>query len=256
MFHTAASTIGATQDLMKIIAGDMANSLVNGGKRRRADFAIAATEHLRANGENTSENGTKAHGVQIPSFVYLQSTQIDMSQGNLEQTGNQMDIAILGEGYLRVVHPDGTDRFMRTGSLRKGEVLETIDGFQIGPGIAIPIDARDISISETGIVSGMVTGQNVPQEFGQLEIVTFQNPAGLKMAKDNLFLETDVSGAPLIGIAGQNNVGTFQQGFIEKSNIDMVQELVAMMEASRVSNYATKLLERGEKMDQQVASAA
>jgi flagellar basal-body rod protein FlgG len=253
--ETAASVITAAQDWMQVIAGDMANSLVNGAKARRPDFAIIATKQIRANGENTTDAGTKAHGVQIPSYVYLQSTQIDMSQGDLDQTGNPMDIAIQGDGHLRVMHPDG-DRFMRTGSLRQGDTLQTPDGFTISPGITVPPDALDLAISESGVVSGRVPGQNEPVEFGQLEVVTFKNAAGLRQGKNNLFFANDVSGPAIGGIAGLNNVGTIQQGFIEKSNIKMVNNLIAMMEAHKTSSYATKVLEREDKMQQQTASAA
>jgi flagellar basal-body rod protein FlgG len=192
--------------------------------------------------------------VQIGIGVKTAAVYRIIEQGNVVHTENTLDVAVQGRGMFRIQLPSGEDGYTRAGTFQlspTGEIV-TADGFPVGPGIVIPQDATDISINKTGEVQVKIAGQVDPTNVGQLELVIFPNEAGLEAVGDNLFLETPASGSAIIGVPGQDGVGTVLQGFLETSNINPVHEITTMITAQRAYEMNSRVITLSDEMLQAV----
>jgi flagellar basal-body rod protein FlgG len=178
------------------------------------------------------------------------ATQKSFSQGELRQTDNPLDVAIEGQGFLQLEMPDGTFGYTRDGSLKVSAdgTLVTSEGYMIEPSIAIPMEATNINIGKSGIVSVMVAGDPEPIEIGELTLATFVNPAGLEAIGGNVYKETVASGQPEINSPGENTAGTIVQGYLESSNVSVVNEMVEMILAQRAYEINSKVITTSEEM--------
>ncbi|WP_298819470.1 flagellar basal-body rod protein FlgG [uncultured Roseibium sp.] len=248
--HIAATGMKAQELNVEVISNNVANMRTTGFKKQRADFQDLLYQNLRRMGTETSEAGTIVPtGIQIGSGVKLASTARIMSQGSLEQTSKELDVAIRGEGFFQIDLPDGTTAFSRDGSFERDAngQLVTVDGYTINPGITIPENTQDITISNTGVVQGVDQGGNTVQ-LGQLQLARFVNKAGLEAIGDNLFLETDASGAAVNGNPGDQGFGSVQQYFLEMANVDAVTEIADLISAQRAYEMNSQIIQAADEM--------
>ncbi|HUD51035.1 flagellar basal-body rod protein FlgG [Parvibaculum sp.] len=247
----AATGMMAQQLNVEVISNNIANMSTTGFKRQRAEFQDLLYQNLRRVGTNSSDTGTIVpSGVQIGLGVKTGSVYRIMNQGDMNNTGNKLDVAIQGRGYLRVELPSGEDAYTRAGNLSlsaTGQIV-TSDGYTVQPGITIPTEATDITINKDGQVQATIPGQTAPQVVGQLDLATFANEAGLDPQGDNLFLETAASGAPSVGTPGSTGYGTLLQGFLETSNVNAVTEISDLITAQRAYEMNSKVITAADEM--------
>jgi len=177
------------------------------------------------------------------------------SQGNLQQTTNNLDVAIKGNGFFQIQMPDGTVGYTRDGSFQvdaNGQLV-TNSGYVVQPGITIPANAQSVTIAADGTVTASLPGQTAPQNIGQLQIASFVNPAGLDPMGSNLFAETAASGTPNSGSPQSNGLGALQQGYVETSNVNVVEELVSMIQTQRAYEMNSKAIQTSDQMLQKLA---
>jgi len=248
--HIAATGMKAQELNVEVISNNVANMRTTGFKKQRADFQDLLYQNLRRMGTETSDAGTIVPtGIQIGSGVKIASTARIMSQGSLEQTGKELDLAIRGEGFFQIQLPDGTTGYTRDGSFERDAngQLVTIDGYIVDPGINIPTDAKDITISNTGVVQG-VNQNGTTVELGQIQLARFVNKAGLEAIGDNLYLETDASGAPETSNPGDEGYGSVQQYFLEMANVDAVTEIADLISAQRAYEMNSQIIQAADEM--------
>jgi flagellar basal-body rod protein FlgG len=249
--YTSSTGLRAQQTLLDVTANNLANANTTGFKRSQLDFQDLIYITEEAPGAQVSQGLQVPTGLQIGSGVRVSATTKQFTQGDLVNTGNQFDVAIEGQGFFQVNLPDGTVHYTRDGSLRLNQngQFVTSDGFLIQPQITIPQDAVSVSIGPDGTVSVITSGApNTATQIGQLTLVRFINPAGLSSDSRNLYSETASSGPPLTTIAGQNGAGTLQQGFLERSNVDVVAELVNLILAQRTYEFNTRAIRTADQM--------
>jgi flagellar basal-body rod protein FlgG len=202
-------------------------------------------------GAQTSDNGSiRPNGIQIGAGVKAGSVYRIGDQGNVVSTGNKYDVAIQGKGWFRVQLPTGEDGFMRAGSFGlspQGQIVTT-DGYTVQPGITIPPNATDVTISKSGQVQASIAGQTAPQVVGQLELNTFANEAGLEAIGDNLYLQSAASGAPTTGNPNSTGFGSLLQGFLETSNVNAVSEITSLISAQRAYEMNAKVITASDEM--------
>ncbi|MEM9015138.1 MAG: flagellar basal-body rod protein FlgG [Pseudomonadota bacterium] len=248
---TAASGMLAQQRNVEVISNNIANLNTVGFKRQRAEFQDLLYQTLERPGAISSSTGAPTpNGVQIGTGVKTGSVYRIVEQGNVTATGNDFDLAVSGRGLFRVLRDGEEDAYTRAGNFAisaDGRIV-TEDGFEVSPGVTIPDDATDISISADGIIEARIAGEQTLRELGQLEIVTFFNESGLESIGDNLLLETAASGEPVIGNPGDTGFGTLLQGFIESSNVDPVQEITALIAAQRAYEMNARVIETSDEM--------
>ncbi|MDR3500572.1 flagellar basal-body rod protein FlgG [Aerococcus mictus] len=247
----AATGMMAQQLNVEVISNNIANMSTSGFKAQRAEFQDLLYQNLRRVGTNSSDSGTIVpSGVQIGLGVKTGSVYRIMTQGDLNNTGNKLDVAIQGRGYFRVQMPSGTDAYTRAGnfSLSPTGQIVTSDGYTVAPGITVPPTASDITISNDGQVQATIPGQTAPQIVGQLELSTFPNEGGLDPQGNNLFLETSASGAPTTGNPASIGFGTLQQGFLETSNVNAVTEISDLITAQRAYEMNAKVITASDEM--------
>jgi flagellar basal-body rod protein FlgG len=253
---TSATGMMAQQVSLDVVANNMANVNTTGFKRDRADFQDLMYQALRLQGVSTEGGSQIPTGINIGHGTALAAVQKLFTQGNYQQTENQLDLAIEGNGFLQVTLPSGDTAYTRAGTLKsdsQGRVV-TSDGYLITPNLTIPQNTTNISIETDGTVSVTVQGQSTPQQIGTIELATFSNPAGLKAMGKNLFVETDASGTPITGRPGQNGLGTVLQGYLESSNVSVVQEMVNMIVGQRAYEANTKSIQAADEMLRQANS--
>ncbi|MDO8289002.1 MAG: flagellar basal-body rod protein FlgG [Parvibaculum sp.] len=247
----AATGMMAQQLNVEVISNNIANMSTSGFKRQRAEFQDLLYQNLRRVGTNSSDSGTIVpSGVQIGLGVKTGAVYRVMSQGDMNNTGNKLDMAIQGRGYFRITMPSGTDSYTRAGNFQlspDGQIV-TSDGYTVAPGITIPQEAIDITISKDGQVQATIPGQTAPQIVGQLELSSFQNEAGLEAQGDNLFIETAASGSPTTGAPGSAGFGSLQQGFLETSNVNAVTEISDLITAQRAYEMNAKIITASDEM--------
>lgn len=248
--HTAATGMKAQEYNVEIISNNVANMRTTGYKKQRADFQDLLYQNLRRMGTETSDAGTIVPtGIQLGSGVKLASTARIMSQGSMEQSNKELDLAIRGEGFFQINMPDGTFAYTRDGSFERDANgnLVTIDGFEVNPSINIPETIRDLTIASDGSVQGVnQAGTNV--NLGQIELARFVNKAGLEAIGDNLFLETADSGAAQTGSPGGDGYGSVQQYFLEMANVDAVTEIADLISAQRAYEMNSKVIQAADQM--------
>ncbi len=245
----------AQQTQLDTISHNLANVSTNGYKRSHAVFEDLMYQNLRQAGANNSEQATLPTGLQVGLGTRAVATSRMFTQGNLQQTGNPLDLAVRGQGFFQIQLPDGTTGYTRDGSFQvspQGQLV-TNNGDIVAPGITIPAGAQNISVGADGTVSVTIPGQSAPQSVGQIQLANFVNPAGLEPKGQNLFTETAASGAPATGAPGQNGLGGMTQGFVETSNVNVVEELVAMIQTQRAYELNSKAIQTSDQMLQRLS---
>ncbi|MBV9418935.1 MAG: flagellar basal-body rod protein FlgG [Alphaproteobacteria bacterium] len=252
----AATGMMAQQTNVEVIANNLANMNTTGFKMQRAEFQDLLYQNVSTPGASSSDAGTLLpSGIQLGAGVRTASVYRVTTQGDLKNTSNPYDVAIQGPGFFRVQQPDGTDAFTRAGNFAlspEGQLVND-QGYTIAPGIAIPATALAVSINAQGQVSVTVPGQATPQTVGQLELNRFANESGLKAIGGNMFLETAASGAPQSGVPGSAGYGTIQQGFLETSNVNSVEEITSLITAQRAYEMNSKVVSAADDMLQMTA---
>jgi flagellar basal-body rod protein FlgG len=252
----ASTGMAAQQTNVETIANNLANMNTTGFKQQRAEFQDLLYQNIQTPGAQTSDQGTYApNGIQLGAGVRTAAIYRITTQGDLKSTGNPYDVAVQGAGYFRIQQADGTDAFTRSGnfSLSPQGQLITQDGFVVQPGIAIPQNTITVQINAQGQVNATVAGNNTPQTVGQLELTRFPNEAGLNAIGGNLYLETPASGSPQSGVPGSTGYGTVQQGYLETSNVNSVDEITALITAQRAYEMNSKVISAADQMLQQTA---
>lgn len=247
----AASGMNAQQLRVEVISNNIANSATTGFKAGRAAFADLTYQSMDREGTLNGQNGSvRPIGIDIGMGVQTAGVVRLHSQGTLEQTSNPLDIAIQGKGYFVVNRPDGSIAFTRDGSFQispEGEIV-TIHGHQIDPGIVVPDDALSVEINEEGVIMAYLPGDMEPEELGQLTLATFVNDAGLKTIGDNLMMETAASGEAMIGNPGDEGYGGVKQGWLEASNVSVVEQITSLIEAQRGYEMNSKTVRTVDEM--------
>jgi flagellar basal-body rod protein FlgG len=246
----AKTGLDAQQTQMTVTANNLANVATNGFKRSRAVFDDLLYQNVSQVGASTSQNTLSPTGLQLGTGVRVVSTERSYTQGNLDQTGNSLDLAIQGRGFFQVLRPDGTIGYTRDGSFQvnaQGQVVNS-SGYQLQPGITIPTGAQSITIATDGVVSVQVPGQSAPTTVGTIQLADFINPPGLQTVGDNLLVESASSGAPTTGNPGVAGMGTLVQGSVESSNVDVVQEMVDMIQTQRAYEMNSKAVQATDQM--------
>ena len=242
------------QTKLDAIAHNLANVGTHGFKRSGVVFDDLMYQNLRQTGAATSEQSQLPTGLQIGLGVRAAATSRNHSQGTLTQTGGQFDVAIEGRGFFQIQLPDGTTGYTRDGAfqLDANGQLVTSAGYAVQPGITIPANARSVTIARDGAVSITLQGQVDPQPAGQIQLATFVNPGGLDPLGGNLFGETASSGTPNAGAPGANGIGGVRQGFVEGSNVNVVEELVSMIATQRAYEMNSKSIQTSDQMLQRL----
>jgi flagellar basal-body rod protein FlgG len=246
----AKTGMQAQQTQLDVISHNLANVSTNGFKRGQAVFEDLIYQNLRQVGANSSEQTQLPTGLQLGLGVRTVATSRNFSQGNLQQSSNNLDLAINGAGFFQVQMPDGTTGYTRDGAFQvnsQGQLV-TSGGYLVSGGITIPADARSLTISNSGQVS-VVQGNNAaPTVVGQMELATFINPAGLEPRGQNMYTETASSGNPTTGAPGSTGLGPVLQGYVETSNVNVVQELVTMIQTQRAYEMNSKAISTSDQM--------
>ena len=247
--------LDAQQTQLDVISNNLANVATNGFKRSRAVFEDLLYQTLRQPGAQSSQTTMIPSGLQIGTGVRPIATARNFTQGNLQQTGNSLDLAINGQGFLQVSMPDGTTSYTRDGSLHldaQGQIV-TSNGFALSPAITIPTNATKISVGQDGVVTVNVPGQATPTQVGQIQLATFANAAGLQANGQNLYVETAASGAPTANTPGTNGAGVLNQGYVETSNVNVVEELVSMIQTQRAYEINSRAIQVSDQMLQKLS---
>ena len=245
----------AQQMQLDTISNNLANVATNGYKRSHAVFEDLMYQNLRQAGAASSEQTQLPTGLQVGLGTRAVATARNFSQGNLQQSSNPLDVAVRGNGFFPIQLPDGTTGYTRDGAFQvsaQGQLV-TANGYTVQPGITIPAAAQNVSIGNDGTVSVTLPGQSLPQSVGQLQLASFINPAGLEPKGQNVFAETAASGTPNAGAPGQNGLGGVQQGFVETSNVNVVEELVQMIQTQRAYELNSKAIQTSDQMLQKLA---
>jgi flagellar basal-body rod protein FlgG len=252
--YTAASGMNAQQANIDNIAHNLANVNTNGFKRSRVEFQDLVYDQTRIPGAPTSAVGESPIGLETGLGVRPVATARDFARGNLRATSGPLDMAIEGDGFFQVQLPSGEIGFTRSGSLHvSGEgVVVTSDGYPLEPTVTIPPNATATTVSKDGIVSVLVSGESAPQQIGAVETATFNNPAGLRAIGGNVYTATTASGEPTVGTPGTDSRGTIVQGFLEDSNVSVVEEMVNMILGQRAYEANSRVVKAADEMLAQV----
>jgi flagellar basal-body rod protein FlgG len=247
--------LDAQQTQMDVIANNLANVSTNGFKRSRAVFEDLIYQTLRQPGAQSSQQTQLPSGLQIGTGVRPVATERVYTQGNLQQTGNWKDVAINGQGFFQVLRPDGSTAYTRDGSFQidaEGQLV-TSSGYQIQPAITIPPNAQSVTIGRDGVVTITQQDSPLPAQVGSLQLVTFINPVGLQAVGENLFIETGSSGTPNLNTPGADGTGLLNQGYVETSNVNVVEELVNMIQTQRAYEINSKAIQTSDQMLQRLS---
>lgn len=256
---TAALWVGKTgldaqQTRISVVANNLANVSTTGFKRSRAQFEDLLYQNVRQVGGQTTENTELPSGLMLGAGVRVVSTAKSFTQGNVIQTGNNLDLAINGRGFFQILLPDGNIAYTRDGSFQvnaDGQIV-TSSGFELQPAITIPPNTLSVTVGKDGVVSALTAGQTQPANLGTIQTVDFINPAGLQAVGENLFLESGASGAPQADNPGNNGLGYLMQGALETSNVNVVEEMVDMIETQRAYEMNAKVISATDQMLQYV----
>ena len=246
----AKTGLDAQQTRMAVVSNNLANVNTTGFKKSRAVFEDLLYQNVRQVGAATSQDTQAPSGMSLGTGVRVVATEKTYTQGNLSQTGNSLDLAINGRGFFQILLPDGTLAYTRAGDFQlssQGQLV-TSSGYVVQPGISIPQGAQSISIGADGVVSVLLAGQSAPTQVGTLQLADFVNPTGLQPRGENLLLETAASGTAQPGTPGQSGLGTLEQGAVESSNVNVVEEMVNMIETQRAYEMNTKAISTTDQM--------
>ncbi len=251
----AKTGLDAQQTQLDVIANNLANVSTNGFKRARAVFEDLLYQTIRQPGAQSSQQTQVPSGLQIGTGVHPVATVKIFTQGNMQQTGNPLDVAIQGSGFFQVLQPDGTNGYTRDGSFQVDSqgALVTSSGYHIQPQITIPAGALSVTIGQDGTVSALLAGTVKPTQVGSLQLANFVNPTGLQSAGENLYLETASSGSASANTPGTNGLGKLSAGNVETSNVNVVEEMVAMIQTQRAYEINSKAISTSDQMLQKLA---
>lgn len=247
--------LDAQQTKMDVIANNLANVSTNGFKRSRAVFQDLLYQNIRQPGAQSSQQTQLPSGMQLGTGVKPVATERIFTQGNLSQTGNKTDIAIQGNGFFHVLMPDGSSAYTRDGSFQissQGQLV-TAEGYALQPAITIPANAQSLTVGSDGTVSVTLPNSTSTTQVGSIQVTSFVNPAGLMAIGGNSYVETAASGAANTGSPGTNGAGTLSQGFVETSNVNVVEELVNMISTQRAYEINSKAITTSDQMLQKIS---
>ncbi len=246
----AKTGLDAQQTQLDVIANNLANVGTAGFKRSRAVFEDLLYQTIRQPGAQSSQQTQLPTGLTLGTGVKPVASEKVFTQGNLQQTGNQLDLAINGQGFLQVQLPDGSTAYTRDGSLHldNNGQLVTSSGYPLQPALTVPANAIAVTVARDGTVTVTQPGQATPTQVGTIQLATFINPAGLQSQGENLYIETASSGAPTTNTPGTNGLGTLSQGYVETSNVNVVEELVAMIQTQRAYEINSKSIQTSDQM--------
>jgi flagellar basal-body rod protein FlgG len=246
----AKTGMEAQQTQLDSISNNLANASTNGYKQSHAVFEDLMYQNLRQAGANSTDQTTLPTGLQLGLGTRAVATSRSFAQGALQQSTNPLDVAISGQGFFELQMPDGTTGYTRDGSFQTSPTgqLVTNNGYTVQPGITLPANATSVTIANDGTVSVVLPAQAAPQTVGKISVANFINPAGLDPKGQNIYAETAASGTPTTGTAGQNGLGNIQQGFVESSNVNVVEELVGMIQTQRAYELNSKAIKTSDDM--------
>jgi flagellar basal-body rod protein FlgG len=251
---TAATGMQSQQVNMDVIANNLANVNSTGFKKSRADFQDILYQTSKAAGTGV-DGGQVPTGIQVGLGSRVAAVQKVFTTGDFVQTQNELDLAIEGSGFFQVTLPDGTEAYTRSGALKKDSTgrLVTSDGYPIFPEVVIPENSTSISIGSSGNVDVILDGESNPTEAGTIDLIRFGNAAGLKSLGRNLYAETPTTGAPISGTPGEAGFGSLTQGFLEGSNVNIMEEMVNMIAGQRAYEVNSKAITTADEMLQMTA---
>jgi len=252
--YTAASGMTAQQTNIDNVAHNLANVNTTGFKKSRVEFEDLVYDQAKVAGAPTSTTAEAPIGLETGLGVRAVGTSRDFARGNLKLSNGPLDMAIEGDGFFQVQTPNGEIGYTRSGNfhLSGDGAIVTTEGYLLEPAISVPANATSVTISKQGVVSALVPGQTSAQQIGTIELATFQNPAGLRAAGGNLFMTTTASGEPQVGPAGEESRGTIAQGFLEDSNVSVVEEMVNMILGQRAYEANSRVIKAADEMLSQV----
>lgn len=247
--------LDAQQTQMDTIANNLANVSTNGFKRSRAVFEDLLYQTIRQPGAQSSQQTQLPSGLQLGTGVRPVAAERIHTQGNLQQTGNQLDVAIQGAGFFQVLMPDGTTSYTRDGSFQRNSQgqMVTASGFPVQPAITLPANAISVTIGRDGVVSVTQPGVAAPVQVGSMQVTTFINPAGLMSQGENLYQQTASSGTPSTNVPGTNGSGLLSQNYVETSNVNVVEEMVNMIQTQRAYEINSKAITTSDQMLQKLS---
>lgn len=251
----AKTGMEAQQTQMDVVSNNLANVSTNGFKKSRAVFEDLLYQNVRQPGAQSSQQTNLPSGMQIGTGVRPVAVERIFTQGNPQATGNDKDLMINGNGFFNVLLPDGTTAYTRDGSFQRdnnGQMV-TSSGFVLQPAITIPLEAKSITVGRDGTVSVTLPNQTAPSQIGSLQVSTFINPTGLESKGENLYVETGASGNPQTNTPGSNGSGTIMQGYVESSNVNVVEEMVNMIQTQRAYEINSKAITTSDQMLQKLA---
>jgi flagellar basal-body rod protein FlgG len=244
----------AQQMQLDVISNNLANVSTNGFKKSHAVFEDLMYQNLRQVGSNTSEQSTLPTGLQVGLGVRTVATSRNFSQGNLQQTSNNLDVAVQGNGFFQLTMPDGTTGYTRDGSFQidnQGRMVNS-SGLPLSSNITVPANATNVSVASDGKVTAAIPGSTALQTIGTITLASFINPAGLEPKGQNVYAESAASGQPNVGNPNANGLGSLMQGFVETSNVNVVQELVTMIQTQRAYEMNSKAIQTSDQMLQKL----
>lgn len=248
--HSAATGMDAQQTYIDVTSNNLANVNTTGFKKVRANFQDLFYQISRAPGLNTTETTESPSGLQVGLGVRTVSTQKEFSDGSFKFTNNPTDLAIQGDGFFQITQGDGTVAYTRDGNFHMDEngTLVNAAGLPLEPQIQIPAEALFSHVSQDGVVSVQLQGQAEPVQIGQIQTASFINPAGLIASGNNLFQESGSSGPPVVGNPGENGFGSVESGFLEMSNVKVVEEMIGLIAAQRAFEFNSKAVQAADQM--------
>ena len=246
----ARTGLDAQQTQLDVISNNLANVSTNGYKRARGVFEDLLYQTLRQPGAQSTQQTTIPSGLQIGTGVRPVATERIHTQGNLNQTGNSLDVAIQGSGFFQILLPDGTTAYTCDGAFQKdanGQIV-TSSGYPLQPAITIPSNALSLTIGKDGVVTVTLPNQTAPAQIGNIQVATFVNPGGLQSVGENLYLETAASGTPNPNTPGSNGAGVLNQTYVETSNVNVAEELVLMIQTQRAYELNSRAVQTSDTM--------
>jgi flagellar basal-body rod protein FlgG len=259
--YNAATGMSAMQTKLDVIANNLSNVQTTAFKSDRLNFEDLLYQHERLPGALDAAGQRTPTGIETGMGVRVQSTQTNNTQGTLQSTGNQLDLAIQGNGYFRVVDPSGNTNYTRSGNFsRNSNGIIVMSSANVGrilqPQMTIPQEATAVQVASDGTVSVQMPNQTALTEIGKLELSTFINPEGLLKMGENLYQETDASGTAQNAQPNQNGLGSIVQGSLEASNVEPVQELIDLITTQRAFEMDSQVIQAGDQMLQNITTLA
>lgn len=252
--YIAKTGLEAQQTNLDVCTNNLANVSTNGFKKSRAVFEDLLYQNVRQPGAQSSQQTQLPSGLQLGTGVRTVATERIHTQGNPQQTGNDKDIMVNGSGYFQVLLPDGTQAYTRDGSFQTDSngQLVTSSGYVLQPPITVPNNALSLTVGSDGTVSVTTQGQSAPTQIGSIQLATFVNPAGLDSRGENLYVETGSSGTANTNTPGTNGTGVLMQGYVETSNVNVVEEMVNMIQIQRSYELNSKAITTSDQMLQKI----